>query len=102
MNGADASRVRPHTMFRIFLAAALVVALMIAIKDGRVLRSAGLTGSCTTAGPLGADGTVTKACRPGKLQGRPDLSRQGCTGAGLAGSWEYWRCPAAVERDPRA
>ncbi len=88
-------------MIRIFLAATLVLAVMIVVKDGRVLRRAGVTGSCVSAA-VAPDGSETKACRPGKLEGRPDLSGQGCTALTIAGRWEYWSCPAAIARDPRA
>jgi hypothetical protein len=80
---------------RIVFVASLVLALMIAVKDGRVLRKAGLTGSCSLV-QVSADGSVLQACHPGALEGRPDLRRQGCRDAGLAGKTEYWRCPAAI------
>jgi hypothetical protein len=84
---------------RVVVAGALALALMIAVKDGRVLRSTGLTGTCSIAQRL-ADGTQLEACRSGKLAGRPDLSRDGCTAAGVTGTTEYWRCPAAVAAGP--
>ncbi|MGZ4340474.1 MAG: hypothetical protein ACXVQ3_10490, partial [Gaiellaceae bacterium] len=60
---------------RIVLAGVLVLALMIAVKDGRVLRETGLTGVCTpTQGTT--EGGQLEACRAGRLAGRPDLSRQ--------------------------
>jgi hypothetical protein len=80
---------------RILTVAVLIVALMIAIKDGRVLRTTGLTGSCSVV-QTAPDGAQLEACKPGKLEGRPDLSRRGCTDAGPSGKDEYWRCPAAV------
>jgi hypothetical protein len=80
---------------RVVFAGIVVLALMIAIKDGRVLRATGLTGVCSMAQTL-TDGTQVEACRAGKLAGRPDLSRQGCTTAGVAATYEYWRCPAGV------
>jgi hypothetical protein len=84
---------------RIVFAGVLVLAVMIAIKDGRVLRSTGLTGACAMAQRL-TDGTQLEACRAGRLAGRPDLSRQGCTTAGVAATYEYWRCPAGVVSGP--
>ena len=80
---------------RVIIAGVVVLALMIAIKDGRILRETGLTGACSNAQTL-ADGSQLQACRSGKLEGRPDLSRQGCKVAGLTGTYQYWRCPAAV------
>jgi hypothetical protein len=84
---------------RIVFAGVVVLALMIAIKDGRVLRVSGLTGECSMAQTL-TDGTQLEACRAGRIAGRPDLSRHGCTTAGLTGTYQYWRCPAAVAAGP--
>jgi hypothetical protein len=78
---------------------ACIVALMIAVKDGRVLRATGLTGACTVV-QRSADGSELAACRDGKLEGRPDLSRRGCANAGRTGTYEYWRCPAAEAASP--
>jgi hypothetical protein len=80
---------------RIVVLAGLVLATMIVLKDGRVLDRTGLTGSCALV-QVGADGSQLQACREGKLEGRPNLTRQGCKTAGLAGTYEYWRCPASV------
>ncbi len=82
-------------VLRIVAVAAVILGVMIAIKDGRVLRVTGLTGSCSVV-QTAADGTQLESCRPGKLEGRPDMSRDGCTGAGISGVYEYWRCPASV------
>jgi hypothetical protein len=60
-----------------------------------VLHQSGLKGSCTVA-QVGADGSVLQVCRSGKLEGRPDLRRQGCKAAGVSGKNEYWRCPSSV------
>jgi hypothetical protein len=83
-------------LLRVVIVALLAVAVMVAIKDGRLLREAGLTGSCaSTVTPAGQSG-YWAACKRGKLSGRPDLSRQSCVSRGLAGKVEYWRCPAPV------
>jgi hypothetical protein len=84
---------------RVVVAGALVLALMVAVKDGRVLRDTGLTGECSSAQTL-PDGTQLEACRSGKLVGRPDLSREGCTVAGLTKRYQYWHCPASVVSGP--
>jgi hypothetical protein len=86
-------------LIRILVAAAVVLALMLVVKDGRVMRDAGLTGSCASAKTY-PDGSQLEACSAGKLAGRPSLSAQGCTSTGLAGTYEYWRCPAGVESGP--
>jgi hypothetical protein len=79
---------------QIVVVAACIAALMAAVKDKRVLRSTGLTSTCTLVAQ-NTDGSSLAACRPGRLEGAPDLSRQGCTNAGTSGPTEYWRCPAA-------
>jgi hypothetical protein len=83
---------------RVVIAGVLVLALMIAVKDGRITRAAGLAGACSVAQTL-PDGSQIEACRAGKLAGRPDLRRQGCVAAGISGTYAYWRCPASVVSD---
>jgi hypothetical protein len=80
---------------RIVAVATVVLAVMIGIKDGRVLKKSGLTGSCSVV-QVGADGSQVEACRAGKLEGMPDLRRQGCKDAGESGPYDYWRCPSSV------
>ena len=75
----------------------LIFALMLVIKDGRASRNLGLTGRCqAVAGPRSADG-VWEACKPGRLEGAPDLSRQGCKSVSFVGKHELWRCPAGIK-----
>jgi hypothetical protein len=80
---------------RIAVTASLVLALMVVVKDGRVLSKAGLKGACAVV-RTNADGSQLEACHAGKLEGRPDLTRHGCRDAGVAGRYQYWRCPATV------
>lgn len=81
---------------RIFAVTVLAAGLMVALADGRILARAGLAGSCqAVAAPAGADGSW-QACRPGKLEGRPDLSRKACVSQGVSGDTEYWRCPEKI------
>jgi len=84
---------------RIALVAALIVAGMAAVKDGRVLRLAGLTGTCSIVQTM-PGGDEIEACSRGKLEGAPDLSRSGCTDDGLYAGRVYWRCPAALSSAP--
>ena len=80
----------------ILLAAVLIVSFMALIKDGRILRQAGVLGGCTTvATPIGQEG-VWQRCAPGKLRGAPDLRRQGCTVLGTVEGDDdrMWRCPS--------
>ncbi len=77
--------------------AALVVAAMVAIKDGRVLEPTGLVGTCSEINAPQGDTATWEACRAGKLEGRPNLVRKSCTSAGVVEDVEYWRCPTRVE-----
>ncbi len=80
-------------------AALLVTAIilaMVAIKDGRILREAGLLASCTALTSHNGEAGYWHACRPGRLEGRPDLSRRSCTSHGVDADYEYWRCPERV------
>ena len=87
-------------MFRGFVVVALIVGLMVTVKDGRALRETGLTGSCTAVvAPVGQSG-FWEACRPGKLEGRPNLGRRSCKSAGLVGNLEYWKCPSQIATGP--
>ena len=84
---------------RIVLAGTLIASAMVAVKDGRMLHIAGLTGTCTIV-QTAANGEQMEACSSGKLEGAPDLSRNGCTDTGLYAGRVYWRCPAPVVSAP--
>jgi hypothetical protein len=83
----------------IIVTGACIAALMGGIKDGRMLRVAGLTATCKVYERF-QDGSELDACRPGKLEGMPDLSHRGCLTDGRYGTYEYWRCPAAQASGP--
>ena len=85
---------------RIVAVAALIVAVMAAAKDHRLMRQTGLTAACSVV-QTQSDGTMLAACHPGRLEGRPDLSGRGCIDAGIAGTVEYWHCPAASAAEYR-
>ena len=81
---------------RVVAVAVVILALMIAVKDGRLLRTAGLTGSCSVVQTY-SDTSELAACRPGKLEGRPDLSHRGCRSVSMTAGVQYWRCPAGFD-----
>jgi hypothetical protein len=83
-------------LIRVVIAAVLIFAVMVGIKDGRLTRQIGLAGSCRVV-QTATDGSQWDACQSGRLAGRPDLSSKSCTSSGVRGSLEYWRCPAAVD-----
>jgi hypothetical protein len=86
-------------MLKLVLVGVLIVGAMFLVKDGRVMRDAGLTGSCVVAETF-KDGSQLEACSAGKLAGRPSLSRQGCTATAILSGNQYWRCPAGVASGP--
>jgi hypothetical protein len=77
----------------------LVLVAMLAVKNGWVLRRAGLIGSCVVHANL-AGGLQQEACKAGTLDGNPDLSGKGCTVQSRSGSVEYWVCPAPIRSSP--
>lgn len=83
----------------IIVAAVLVLAVMLAAKDGRLPRAAGLTATCVVT-HQDVDGAQLVACRAGALEGRPDLSHRSCLAAGATGTYAYWRCPTAQAAGP--
>jgi len=81
----------------------VVAGLMAILADGRLLARAGLVGRCSSIStPAGADGSW-QACRPGKLEGRPNLAEKSCVSRGIERNTEYWRCeaPIVVSQKPR-
>jgi hypothetical protein len=83
-------------LLRIVLMGALIAAAMVAVKDGRLLRDAGLTGSCRSVVTRSGEYVFWQACKKGKLDGRPNLSRQGCKPVAVKNGLEWWHCPAAL------
>jgi hypothetical protein len=78
--------------WKLLLVGVVIVAVMVAIKDGRVLRATGLTGSCTVVSTA-PNGIQVKACKKGKIHGAPNLAVKGCTQTGILDGRTYWRCP---------
>jgi hypothetical protein len=83
-------------VFKAALIIASIIATMVVIKDGRVLREAGLLSSCSALTSLDGEGGYWHACRPGKLEGWPDLRRRSCVSRGVRAGHEYWLCPEHV------
>jgi hypothetical protein len=81
---------------RIVAVGACIFLLMLVIKDGHVLRIAGLTGSCAVVQTL-PDSSELTLCRAGKLEGRPDLSHRGCSSVGYVGQQQEWHCPVGFD-----
>jgi hypothetical protein len=83
-------------MLRILAVGTVLIALLITVKDQRVLQRAHLVGACSTYA-LAEDGSEWRACTPGRLSGRPSLELTSCTDFGRLGTAEVWNCPAALD-----
>jgi hypothetical protein len=80
---------------RVIVVAVLAVAVMTGLKMG-VLNTTRLTGSCAVI-QTNQDGTQWERCVSGRLEGRPSLKGRACTPQGVAGKYELWHCPSAVQ-----
>jgi hypothetical protein len=83
-------------LLRIAAVAVLLIALLISIKDQRLLQRAHLVGYCSTVAHA-EDGSEWQKCVPGRLSGRPGMELTSCTDYGRAGEAEYWNCPSALD-----
>jgi hypothetical protein len=82
-------------VLRLVAAGAVLVAVMVTIKDQRVLERTHVVGSCATV-QEDADGSEWRKCVGGRLTGPPGLELAGCSDWGWYASGEFWRCPAAL------
>ena len=83
-------------LLKILVVGALLIGLMAVVKDGRVLRHAGLLSTCSPVAVNGqADGTVL-SCTKGRLDGWPDETNNSCNLIAVHPTREYWRCAAPV------
>ena len=63
-------------MFKALTVVLLGVALLVTMKDGRALRDTGLIATCTAVSTPAGEAGYWEACRPGKLEGRPEPEAQ--------------------------
>jgi hypothetical protein len=83
-------------LLKILLVGAVAIGAMVAIKDGRVLRDAGLLSSCSAVAANGRTGANELSCSKGRLDGFPDLTNKACDLVSVSPSREVWRCPVPV------
>ena len=83
-------------MLRVVLAVGLAAFAVVAVRNGDVLERTHLVGGCSAIATPSGEAGVWQACRPGKLEGPPDLSRKSCNRRGLVAEVELWRCPAPL------
>ena len=83
-------------LLRIILVGAVLIGAMVAIKDGRVLRDAGLLSNCSAVAVNGNSDPTMMSCSKGRLDGWPDLTNKSCNLVASRPQREYWRCAAPV------
>jgi len=88
-------------LLRILIVGALAIGLMVAIRDGRVLRDAGLLSSCSPAVVNGKQDTTLQNCSKGRLDGFPDLTNKSCVLVSARPTRQFWRCEAPLVSSQR-
>jgi hypothetical protein len=83
-------------LLKILLVGAVLIGAMVAIRNGTLLRDAGLLSSCAPAVVNGQPDPLLQSCIPGRLDGYPDLTNQSCTLAYVRKNHQYWRCTAPI------
>jgi hypothetical protein len=83
-------------LLKILVVGALLIGAMAAIRDGRVLRDAGLLSSCNPITVNGKSEPTVLSCSKGRLDGFPNMTNQSCTLIAVHPNREYWRCQAPV------
>jgi hypothetical protein len=83
-------------LLKILIVGALALGLMAAIRDGRILRDAGLLSTCNAVVVNGRTDPTLLACSKGRLDGFPDMSNKACNLVSVRPNREYWRCAAPV------
>jgi hypothetical protein len=83
-------------LVKILIVGVVLIGLMAAIRDGRVLRDAGLLSTCTPVAVDGKSDPTLLSCSKGRLDGWPDMTNQSCTLISVHPKHEYWRCAAPV------
>ena len=83
-------------LLKIIVVGVLVIGLMAAVKDGRVLRDAGLLSTCSAVNVDGHGDPTMLSCTKGRLDGWPDETNNSCTLVAVHPTHEFWRCAAPV------
>jgi hypothetical protein len=83
-------------LVKIIVVGALAIGLMLAVKDGRILRDAGLLSSCAPVVENGQSEPTLLSCTKGRLDGWPNETNNSCNLIAVHPTREYWRCVAPV------
>ena len=83
-------------LLKILVVGAVLVGVMAAIRDGRILRDAGLLSTCNPVTINGQPDPTLLSCTKGRLDGWPDMTNNSCNLIAVHPTREYWRCQAPV------
>jgi hypothetical protein len=83
-------------LLKILVVGAVLIGGMAAIRDGRILRDAGLLSSCSAVAVNGNAEPTEMNCSKGRLDGFPDLTNKSCKLIAVRPHHQYWRCDAPV------
>jgi hypothetical protein len=83
-------------LLKILIVGALAIGLMAAIRDGRILRDAGLLSTCNPVLVDGRADPTLLSCAKGRLDGFPDMTDKACHLVSVRPNREFWRCEAPV------
>jgi hypothetical protein len=86
-------------LVKIVVVGVVVILALGALKNGWILRRTGLIGSCSVYSTA-PSGSQLELCMAGRLDGRPNLSGQGCTAQSVTGRDQYWSCPTPLASQP--
>ena len=83
-------------LLKILVVGAVLIGAMGAIRDGRILRDAGLLHSCSAVAVNRNAEPTEMSCSKGRLDGFPDLTNKSCKLIVVRTHREIWRCDAPV------
>ncbi len=83
-------------LLKILIVGAVVIGAMAAIRDGRVLRDAGLLSSCNVATVNGKIEPMVMSCSKGQLDGYPNLTNKACRLISVTPGRQFWRCETPI------
>jgi hypothetical protein len=83
-------------LVKILIVGAVLIGVMAAIRDGRVLRDVGLLSTCSAVTVNGKLDPTLLSCSKGRLDGWPNMTNQSCNLISVHPKHEYWRCAAPV------
>jgi hypothetical protein len=83
-------------LLKILVVGAVLIGAMAVIRDGTVLRDAGLLSRCHAVTVNGQSDPTMLSCSRGRLDGFPDMTTKSCHLISAHSQTQYWRCEAAV------